>query len=697
MKQNQDKRFDLFLKNLAQDLSDGLLICREIHPTLKGDLVFNFQHSSEKFIIILKNLSLPVRDRLTVNLRDQQLILYNRNFSNTARKILMRTKEGLSSILNDEKKRKWIDRRNRNINEVIRTKEGFLDIFSDIIFLKEFFWNTWFIDDIVELDPDVPDRLFKIVLREISGISVELTFDAKGTGTEGLLMNYPLGNLLIGLDERPVEMRKMPENSPETAIGYIIAKGVHHKMKWIERNVEAATAQDRFGIPKMGLIENCFRCFLSWRGNSSHFFNSWGDIDHFGIMAAANIDRKINFVAHSNRECSFSKYFLSKNIKSGSSPFRSVSLMKSMDIDNIFLTDISDSAIVSGGEHLLEEAIEQSKHLYPDRTISVVGNCDYYMIGDNINSVCEKCRGRETKIMYLNPPMAGFQEVKTSNWWGDFLTSISHSDRKIKNSINMAGLGNYDETHMIELKILLERAGIKLLTVILPGVSPEAYTQFAQAEFTVLSKWHPIRKVFEEPLKDHDFKYISLPCPYGIQGTKIWINEIAKALKMPEFPDEKFSQFSGKFAPDYEKIKNRLKSINLAIVADVGTIEELFSPEFFFGFDPCLFFTELGVNLKIIKILDDEKDASIPVNFNNPQVEFIFSKRSETCYSEIFRKYSINLVYCDVCDGEIVKKSGATPFAIDSLFMGISGARKTMQKLLALSKLNIYSKYGRQV
>ncbi|MBM4388398.1 MAG: hypothetical protein FJ088_11705, partial [Deltaproteobacteria bacterium] len=460
---------------------------------------------------------------------------------------------------------------------------------------------------------------------------------------------------------------------------------------------------------RVSLIENCFRSGVSWRGFASRFFNVWGDIDHFGLTAAIGNYEKINFVAHASRECTYAATFLTKSLKSGTSPWKAVHFFKSIEFDNVFFTDINDSTIIGGGEERLEEALGSARDASPERETVVIGNCDYYMIGDNIGSVCRRCAPASGgKITHLNPPLPGFHEVNSSNWWRDFLNSVDFSGEKGDYSVNLAGFGSYDDPGVMELTFLLNRVGIEVKSVILPNISPAARDNFGKAGITVLFPWHPVIETLARPLGEKGMRTISPAAPYGIKGTIEWLNTVKKATaeaaggesfrrltdSAEPVSDDLLKELAGEFAPGFCERRESAKGINIGLVCDAGTVGELLSPGFFFGFDPRGFFNELGFGLKIF-VPPEIRSRGLPENSKRlfPDVDVVCFDDGDS-YRELFHEHDARIVYCDVCGGRTVKEAGAVPFGVDSLEIGLSGAMSTLRKLLSLSKINIYSRYG---
>ena len=661
-------------------------------PTSVGDLLFRFTAPGEKLLVVLRN----------------GMVLVGRRRSAAARKALLRVKEILGRLLEDRGARRWLAPRNGGLIKVPVTKAGLAALLGGVVTPREPFWGSWFLGRIVEPRGARAGRELRIVLKNGSGTGIELLFAPEGIERKdgNYLIDHELARLFISSDGRSGDDRDSALNRPEAAFGYLLSKGLHGRIEWLRAGVETkgagrgrARRSERAAParPEPGLIDHCLRSYGTGQGRPSRYFNYWGDIDQFCVSAASHIFKDASIVLHSNRECEFTDGILSKNLAGPSSHWLLGPPMKTVDFEHVFVTDVHDAAIVHGGEGLLEDAIEQSKRLEPKNDIVVIGHCDYHMVGDDIGSVCKKCAPARARIKYLNPPLAGFEEVKTSNWWRDFLTCLPRGKRSArKGAVNLAGLGSHDEAHISELKGLLERVGIETASVILPYISPDAYARFAQADLTVLSAWHPIGRVLEAPLREQGFKSVKLDCPYGVAGTAKWLAAVASRLGLKGVRESVVSGWADELAPGYGALKERARRVTIGLVADIGTLAELCSPGFFFGLDPCSFFTDLGFNLKVFQVTPAGRSRAVPERLLRayPCVEFHMVDRSLSPKG-LIKKHGLDLVYCDICQGEMIKRAGATPFGADSLRMGLSGARQTQAKLLALSGITLHSEFGR--
>jgi len=681
-----DARFDLFLERLARELSSGPLRCTGISPSAGGDLGLRFVRAGRPSVLALLHRGAAPKGLSSEDVAGQALVLLRRAPSSRERALLRLAADRLRTLWDEPAARRWLDRRNRNVTRVTFSAEGLRDLLGDAVRSGQPFWHGWRLEG-VDADPAGPSRRLVLRLRESRGAGLEMVLDTQAADGAAALLRSPLGTLAIRSDGRKPGQKGSPEGRPEAALGYLLGKGIHERMRWRAPAQPGTQPRPASTELRSSLAENCFRSGVSWRGYSSRFFNVWGDVDHFGLTAALGNYEPVSYLAHASRECVYSSTVLSGNLKYHSSPWGAVSFLKPGEYGSYHITDISNAALVSGGEGLLAEAIRQVSRAAPERRIVVTGNCDYHVIGDNVADVCRRCATKPGSVVYMNPPLPGFREVDSSNWWIDFLKTVPFTKaRPAARSVNLAGFGSHDEAPVRELVALLERAGIKVQSVILPNISPGAVEAFGRAELTVLSPWLPVAEILEKPLRRQGVRVIKPPAPYGIAGTRRWLAAVAAALGVRPLSAAAFARCAAEAAPEFAALRRRSRGRAVGFVCDVGSPEELCSASVFFGLDLAAFFTELGFAPVVFSRGRQRKPPAPGVR--------VAALDARAPLRELLRREGVGLVYCDVCRGASVKRAGATPFAVEDLRAGLRGAQKTLGRLLGLAELETYGRYG---
>jgi hypothetical protein len=665
-----DARFDRFLERLARELS-----CARVEPAAGGDLRLRFEGTGRPCALVLLQRGGAPRGLCAEEIAESALVLCCRNPGARERALLHSAAAKLRALMADPDARRWIDRRNRNVTQVPLSPDGLLGLFGGILLRGRPFWHDWRVESAALKPPAV----LTLRLKDGAGTALELALDTRDPS------GSPLGTFSVSRDWRTLAQKDLAAGRPESALAYLLSKGTHDDMRW--KAPPRAKARKRSAPTQLrrSLVENCLRSGAPWRGYSSRFFGVWGDLDHFGLTAAVGNYERVSYVAHASRECVYSSTVLDGRLKYHSSPWGAVSFLRPGEYSRYHLTDISDAALVSGGEGVLSAAIRQVARAAPERKIVVTGNCDYHVIGDDIDDVCRRCSARPGAVVHLNPPLPGFREVDSSNWWVDFFDTISFAPKdRLPDTLNLAGLGSWDEACVRELSGLLERCGIKVQAVILPNISPGAAAAFGRAALTVLSPWLPVTQVLEKALRTRGMRCIKPHAPYGVAGTRRWLAAVAAALGRRPMSEAAFARSVAELAPDFDLLRRRSRGRAAGFICDVGNPEELCSPSVFFGMDLPAFFTELGFS---------------PVIFAPGRARSVRGARvaafdESVPLGDLLRRQRVGLVYCDVCRGATVKRAGATPFAVEALSAGLAGAQKSLGRLLALAGLETYNRYG---
>lgn len=192
---------------------------------------------------------------------------------------------------------------------------------------------------------------------------------------------------------------------------------------------------------------------------------------------------------------------------------------------------ILDKDIVFSGEEVLQEALEQAVKLYDCKIIFVLTGCVAEIIGDDIKTTVNSFRDKK-KILYLDS--AGFKGNMNEGYENALIKLFSlmkEPERKREKSINIIGVSIDDpkiDADINEIKRMLN--GKVEINTILASCTLEELERASEAESNIVFN----RGVgLAELMKDkYDIPYINVDYPYGLEGSKNFLNILEDSLKI---------------------------------------------------------------------------------------------------------------------------------------------------------------------
>ncbi len=685
------------LDRLLSDLVAGLkdLGCHAAAPTALGDLVLAFGGPPAARRVLVSVQARPVAPGASLASAGC-LSLYERGPAPPDRGWLQTLAQRLVA-LRAEGRAAWLDLHNREMTAVEPSPFGLWRCIAWLVEPGVPFYGPWTLSDVRFLGRDRPGLLLTLSRADAPQDVRRLVLEAGSTPPWVPFAWTPLGYLCR---EVPDGTRATPSAaSPEAALALVLVLSTPPSLQWAAPPVGEPPAPpippDRPGREDDSLIVHSYRTDHQWDDPHSRFFGTWGDRDWFILLAL--LDRPTPIVFHGNRECQQVRQPLSDRFGHGANPFSPARRFWSWFASETYFTDTDDQAAVFGGEDRLGRLLERLCARHPEREVRVLVGCDAEMVGDDVPRVCQMARQQGHAVECFNPPLPRFTDALDRNWWRVFLAARDRHVPRDPRAVNLAGYQWPGHPSLVEVETLLRDVGVRVATRMLPGQSPDIASSVGTAAITLVSPWHPVQDVLAGPLREEGLPIESLPLPYGVEGTRRWLDAVRTLLGMPAVDNTHFERVVREAAPDIEDLRRRASGLRVALVADWGTVPEMVSPAFFYGLDPVLLLLDLGFRVVLVG-----RAASQAV----PQTTHLLSVGGggveahdvDPSAGDIIRRVrdlAPDLVYCDRPDPEAVLETGAVPFEIRDLEIGVRGARRTLRRLLARAGWTLHRRLER--
>lgn len=579
----------------------------------------------------------------------------------------------------------WLDRRNREISLVSRSTESLLALFPWIASGRAF-WADWRVSEIRTIQRADGMR-FEFTLEDGRSTSFQLALDPGGRrcAREHTLASTPLG-LVLATDSGSIA-GTLPErlDRPMRAFAFLVSRGCHGQMVWADRpSVPAVPDPSENRAGGNDLLEYCMRSWNQWGGKGSAFFGTWGDADFLSIGAVLRGDRRLLF--HGSRECSNCSTLLTNRFQTGPLPWEPNQVRH--DFGSFGVTDLDDSSTVFGGEKRLEQALASIRSSRgADQEILVHMNCEYEMMGDDAAGACANSSALGCRASCLEQRVPGFHSDGDESWWRNYVLEPALSGTAPGRGVMLLGFGHPWERQIREIESLLSQADIQIHSALLPSADTPGSRAAVRPALAVMRPWAPVAQAVGEPIRDAGLPLLEFEAPYGFQGTLRWIRRLGSALGREDV-EERLRRIALPYRDAWAALQRRANGLIAGFVADVGTIRQISSPSFFFGFDPLDFLEDAGLGIRLFQL--GGTDVCVRTKDGQGWTDIVIRRpHVRPDLDSLLRKHPCDMLYCDLPYGDTANACGIPSFGIRHFEMGLPGAIRTLQRLLSIAGMKL--------
>ena len=201
-----------------------------------------------------------------------------------------------------------------------------------------------------------------------------------------------------------------------------------------------------------------------------------------------------------------------------------------------------NTAVVYGAEKYILETLArlQKQGLQPE-LLFIESSCSMSLIGDDLNGIANKAQLPFSFVaMDCGGLVGGFAEGYTKAALAVLDKFLCKNDVPNEHMVNILGQTDFylqgrDDT--TELQRLLHKAGYQVQAVPGGGATLEQLKHLGRAQLNIVTNEElglPLAQYLEQQLGT---PYVLAGLPYGVQGTKAWLEIIANALPAPALAD----------------------------------------------------------------------------------------------------------------------------------------------------------------
>lgn len=364
------------------------------------------------------------------------------------------------------------------------------------------------------------------------------------------------------------------------------------------------------------------------------------------------------------------------------------------DGSGFLVTDMNDRDVIKGADTRLERLLAEPPEapVRPGVTPSgqgmvfVVPTCISLVTGDDVEAAADR-RGTKRRVPVIN---AGDIDDPIAAMFDRLAAEPGFAARTPRASrVNIVGLPLFDGYGA--LLDLLREGGVEVGCEIFPNFDLESARDYMSAAVQVIYPTEQARGAAERVLSKLGLVTLTPPSPFGLAGTREWVDAVAAATGCAEGCTAALDRAWAPLAPRWESLRRRARGAALGFVVDPETANALRDPARLQGVPMLRIALEIGFEVEVLQYAEPGRRDPAPLVPEAARTVF-FRDRAEL--HAALRASRAEAFYSDVfADGRLTAARRQV-FSLRDVSVGLGGAVETARRLLARCENPFLRRYG---
>ncbi|MBI5622581.1 MAG: hypothetical protein HY924_02250 [Elusimicrobia bacterium] len=352
--------------------------------------------------------------------------------------------------------------------------------------------------------------------------------------------------------------------------------------------------------------------------------------------------------------------------------------------------ELDERDMVLGTTEKADAVVEKARELTAAGHYLVVCHlCTPIVMGEDLNGLAHRLE----KISGCKPVSWSQKDRDSLDNFGEFLRQTTgkpgyFDTRPDPSAVN---LFHFPEAFRKgELTPFLQAMGVKVNAAVFPMMDfpsverlPKALTQI----FCERSSYPVKLKELLAPRR----KVVDVPAPYGLAGTKACMELIASSAGRSKEFDQAWRRRMAAVRRAWEERKAKAEKLRVAFVVSEATLPRMFQVRYGFGAPMASMAAEMGFGIDFLYYDSHGEQPKPPKECPSARMRVF---RGPWELEKLLAEGDFQAVYSDICFDWRVSKSGKARFSSRDFHMGVTGAFKAFDVLLAACSLPFYRRYA---
>tara|TARA_B100000029_G_scaffold506027_1_gene587986 strand:- start:485 stop:1705 length:1221 start_codon:yes stop_codon:yes gene_type:complete len=362
-----------------------------------------------------------------------------------------------------------------------------------------------------------------------------------------------------------------------------------------------------------------------------------------------------------------------------------------------FLTNLDDADVVLGGTPKLEEMLDAVHDKYPNVPIHFNCTCPPIVIADEVNLVLQNFEEKhEAPVVFTTQdpgsPIGDFSKV----------LEVAHAGSEFRptdaNGVNLVGFTlGADHDDLVDL---LQSTGIRVNVSIIPHNNGELLQRYADASVQVFFPNGPWMRLYSNAFGDLPQKSVHAGPPFGIEGTRAWLKNVAKEFGREDAVDSVVDARLHSMKAEWDALSEEAQKCRLGFVLDRDDLDRLTTPVRNMGIPIFTMLDEMGFGIDVLCYTDKDEDLqycretlSGLEHGGEKHTAVAFTEQEEL--SSLLENGEFAAVFSEYFYDWRLTQAGKAQFHMAHFEKGLAGAIQSMERLVNICQLPFYRRYRR--
>lgn len=241
------------------------------------------------------------------------------------------------------------------------------------------------------------------------------------------------------------------------------------------------------------------------------------------------------------------------------------------------------------------------------------------------------------------------------------------------------------------IRPFLDEIGLKVNVCMFPDVHFPSIEDIPKAAVQIFCEKSSQTDRVLEIIKKTSRKVVTVRAPYGIEGTRECLRGIAKAAGKEKRFEAAWAGRLEAVMPSWEKMKKEARGLRVAFVVTESTLPMLSKLRFGQGAPLLTMLLEMGFG---IDFLYYERHGEMPELPGALAGSRVTTFRSPWELEKALRGGEFRAVYSDIFFDWRLSGAGKARFSARDFGLGLKGALRSFERMLAVCRLPFYHRYG---
>ena len=355
-----------------------------------------------------------------------------------------------------------------------------------------------------------------------------------------------------------------------------------------------------------------------------------------------------------------------------------------------YTSDMNESDVVLGGADKLDALIEAVSRKHKGKPIHFNCTCPPIVIADPVAPILTKIRKKHDA-----PVVHTTQDPGSSlHLFAAMLRGDGAEVERDPEGVNLVGF--VADRGRDELVALLEAIGLRVHARLIPSAPRAEVARYGRASAQVFFPNAPFRAMYHAAFADLPLRSVHAPPPFGMQGTRRWLEVIAQDFGKQAEVDRAVRALEAPLAPRWEALRDEARGHRLAFVVDRADLMRLTTPERMAGKPVVPMLAEMGFGLELFMHAEAHGEGLAELARERLGVDHVVRPVADRDgLSRALRESSASAVYSEIFFDRRLTRAGKAQFHAGMFEQGMGGALRTLERLLAVCRLPFYRKLGR--